>query len=97
MAVKEKIPTPTEISGESKKFTEEEIKQITDLQNKSQQVLFQLGQIKLSEIQLEKQFETIKNSLTSIEQEESALAASFSQKYGQGSLNIETGEFTPVK
>jgi|TARA_Y100001963_G_C6762159_1_gene440093 hypothetical protein len=97
MAVKEKIPTPTEISGESKKFTEEEIKQITDLQGKTQQILFQLGQVKLNEMQLEKRYEEIKNALVSIEQEEQALAASFSEKYGQGSLNIETGEFTPNK
>ena len=97
MAVKEKIPTPTEISGESKKFTEEEIKQITDLQSKTQQILFQLGQVKLNEMQLEKRYEEIKNALVSIEQEEQTLAASFSEKYWQGSLNIETGEFTPNK
>jgi|TARA_B110000908_G_scaffold159305_1_gene201316 hypothetical protein len=97
MAVKEKLPTPSEVSGEPIKFTDGEINQITELQNKTQGVVFQLGQLKLSEMQLESRFEELKQSLTTIENEETLLAEGFSKKYGIGSLNIETGEFTPNK
>ena len=99
MAVKtkEKLPTPSEVSGQSIQFTQEEINSITDLQNKTQSVVFQLGQLKLSEMQLESKLEELKNNLSSIETEETALADGFSSKYGVGSLNIETGEFTPTK
>jgi predicted nuclease with TOPRIM domain len=97
MAVKEKLPTPSEVSGESIKFTDEEINQITELQNKTQSVVFQLGQLKLSEMQLENRFEELKQNLNNIESEETSLAEGFSSKYGVGSLNIETGEFTPNK
>jgi len=99
MAVKtkEKLPTPSEVSGQPTKFTEGEINQITELQNKTQGVVFQLGQLKLSEVQLENRFEELKQALTTIESEETALAEGFSKKYGVGSLNIETGEFTPNK
>mgnify|MGYP003115224468 CR=1 FL=1 len=99
MAVKskEKLPTPSEVAGQPTKFTEEEIKSITDLQSKTQAVVFQLGQLKLSEMNLENRFEELKQALSDIENEETALADSFSKKYGIGSLNIETGEFTPNK
>ena len=35
MAVKEKLPTPSEVSGEPIKFTDGEINQITELQKKA--------------------------------------------------------------
>ena len=99
MAVKakEKLPTPSEVSGQPIKFTEGEINQITELQNKTQGVVFQLGQLKLSEMQLEDRLKELKQALTNIESEETTLAEGFSKKYGVGSLNIETGEFTPNK
>ena len=99
MAVKSKgkLPTPSEVAGQSTKFTEEEIKSITDLQSKTQAVVFQLGQLKLSEMQLEDRLKELKQALTNIESEETTLAEGFSKKYGVGSLNIETGEFTPNK
>ena len=99
MAVKakEKLPTPSEVSGQPIKFTEGEINQITELQNKTQGVVFQLGQLKLSEMQLEDRLKELKQALTNIESEETTLAEGFSNKYGVGSLNIETGEFTPNK
>jgi len=99
MAVKtkEKLPTPSDVAGQPTKFTEEEIAQITELQNKTQSVVFQLGQLKLSEMQLEGRLESLKQALNEIEAEETTLADGFSKKYGVGSLNIETGEFTPNK
>ena len=99
MAVKpkEKLPTPSEVAGQPIKFTQEEINQITELQNKTKSVVYQLGQLKLSEMQLESRFESLKSALESIEKEETSLAEGFSKKYGVGSLNIETGEFTPTK
>ena len=99
MAVKTKetLPTPSEVAGQPTKFTEEEINQITELQNKTQGVVFQLGQLKLSEMQLEDRLKELKQALTNIESEETTLAEGFSKKYGVGSLNIETGEFTPNK
>ena len=99
MAVKpkEKLQTPSEVAGQPIKFTQEEINQITELQNKTQSVVYQLGQLKLSEMQLESRFESLKSALESIEKEETSLAEGFSKKYGVGSLNIETGEFTPTK
>ena len=48
-------------------------------------------------MQLEGRLESLKQALNEIEAEETTLADGFSKKYGVGSLNIETGEFTPNK
>ncbi len=90
MAVKES-------TSEVKKFTEEELKSLTDLQAKSQNVTLQFGQLYLSKIKVEEQETALKQYAKSLEEEEAKLAKDLSDKYGKGSINIETGEFTPVK
>jgi hypothetical protein len=39
----------------------------------------------------------IKDHLKTTEEEEQKLASNLSDKYGRGSLDIETGTFTPTK
>ena len=79
------------------KFTEEELNKLTTLQKKTQQSTFQFGQLYLSRIKLEEQEDTLRNYISSLEQEEIKLAEELNTKYGKGSINMETGEFTPVE
>ena len=51
----------------------------------------------LSNIQLEKEESNLKNQLTILEKKEIEIANKLTEKYGKGSLNIETGEFTPIE
>jgi len=90
MAVKE---SPAKVQ----KFTEEELEQLTNLQKKTQQTTFQFGQLYLSKIKLEEQEKSLKDYVSSLEKEEIELAETLSAKYGKGSINIDTGEFTPVE
>ena len=92
MAVKESTTTP-----EVKQFTEKELKALTDLQAKSQNVTFQFGQLYINKIRLDEQETALKNYAKSLEEEEANLAKDLSDKYGKGSINVETGEFTPIK
>jgi hypothetical protein len=92
MAVKESTKTP-----EVKKFTEEELKSLQTLQQKIQQSTFQFGQLYLSKIKLEEQEKTLKDYVYSLEQEEVKLAETLNAKYGKGSIDTLTGEFTPSK
>ena len=82
---------------EVKQFTEEELKSLTDLQTRSQNTTLQFGQLYLAKIRLEEQETALKNYAKSIEEEEANLAKELSDKYGKGSINIDTGEFTPIK
>ena len=90
MAVKES-------TSKVQKFTEEELKSLTNLQTKSQNATLQFGQLYLAKIRLDEQETALKNYVKSIEEEEANLAKELSDKYGKGSINIDTGEFTPIE
>tara|TARA_Y100000004_G_scaffold139400_1_gene158228 strand:- start:175 stop:459 length:285 start_codon:yes stop_codon:yes gene_type:complete len=78
------------------KFTEEELKSLQDLQGTYQQITLAMGQISLSKIQLENREQSVLNTLGEVREKENELAKELTEKYGKGSLNIETGEFTPI-
>ena len=87
------IPNNTDV----KKFTVEEIKEIESLQNEFNQITYQLGQLSISEIKLKEAKKQSLNTLNSLEKKEKDLAAALNKKYGKGTLDIKTGEFTPTK
>ena len=93
----EKIPSPKEITGEVQKFTKEEIDNLRNFQARMDQVLLQLGRIHLSKNKLNEQEDILKSEIKKLETEEIELAKSLSEKYGKGSLDIETGTFTPIE
>ena len=94
---KEKIPSPTNVKKGPVKFTEEEIKSLRTLQNQVQQITIRFGQLHMSKLRLEETESVLKQKLSELQKEEIALAKSLSDKYGEGSLDIETETFTPAK
>ncbi len=90
-----KIPSPQEIKGEIKTFTSEELESLKNFQSRMEQVISQLGRVYLSKIKLDEQENQLKDEIKKIENEEQELAKVLSNKYGRGSLDIETGTFTP--
>jgi hypothetical protein len=97
MATKTKIPSSQEITGEIQKFTPEELTSLREFQSRMEQIISQLGRVHLSKIKLDEQETLIKDEIKKIEEEEQKLASNLSDKYGKGSLDIETGTFTPTK
>ena len=82
---------------EEVKFTEDELKQVQDIQKTYANVQNQFGQLKMAQIRLDEQEVELEESLKSIQTEESKFLDGITEKYGQGSLNPETGVFTPNK
>ena len=80
---------------EEVKFTEEEIKQVQTIQASYQNVQIQFGQLKLNQIRLDEQEVELEDSLKQIQSEEKKFLDGITDKYGQGTLNPETGVFTP--
>ena len=80
---------------EEVKFTEEELKQVQDIQNKYISIQNQFGQLKLAQINLDNQEIDLEKALENLQTEEQKFLDLTTQKYGQGSLNPETGVFTP--
>tara|TARA_B100001778_G_scaffold298090_1_gene271968 strand:- start:382 stop:642 length:261 start_codon:yes stop_codon:yes gene_type:complete len=79
------------------KFTEEELTLLKSIQTKSQNATLRFGQLYLNKIRLEEQETILKNQAKELEQEEAKLAQQLTDKYGKGSIDIETGEFTPTE
>ena len=70
-----------------KQLTPEELQQVKSLQEQSQQVTIQLGTLEIKKMQL-------KDQIKNLQQQEEQLAKSLSDKYGNGSLDIDTGKLT---
>ena len=79
------------------KFTPEEIEKIQKLQSDSNSIMFQFGQLKVNQIKLEQQEKFLQEQLAQLEQQEKTIAKELTDKYGKGSLDIETGNFSPIE
>ena len=80
---------------EEVKFTEEELKQVQNFQNQYLSVQNQFGQLKLAQIRLDNQEVDLEEALKNIQTEEQTFLDGITKKYGVGTLNPETGVFTP--
>ena len=83
--------------SEEVKFTEEELTQVQSIQNDYVSIQNQFGQLKLSQIRLDEQEVDLEEALKSIQEEEKKFLDGITSKYGQGTLNPETGVFTPTE
>ena len=82
---------------QAQKFTEKELTTLKTLQTKSQNATIKFGQLYLSKLRLEEQETSLKDYIKSLEDEERQIAQDLTDKYGKGSINMETGEFTPTE
>jgi len=72
-----------------KQLTSEELQQVKGLQEQTQQVTMQLGSLEIKKMQL-------KNLISQLQQQEEQIAKTLSDKYGNGTLDIDTGKLTIV-
>ena len=77
------------------KFSPEELKQLQELQTRMDNIIIRFGQISINKQALESQEKQAKNSLSELKTQETEIAKSLSNKYGKGTLDIESGEFNP--
>jgi stress response protein SCP2 len=77
--------------------TPEELQELRQLQNTTQRVVQELGEIALARLSLEDREENAKTFLKQHRLREQEFGKALSEKYGDGELNPETGEFTPIQ
>ena len=85
------------------KLTPEEIKSVQDLGKKYVEISNKLGQIKIEQLIAKKELERFQelelkteNEYLALNQEESELVSKISEKYGDGSIDVESGTFIPT-
>ena len=82
---------------QAQKFTEDELTSLKTIQSKSQEATLKCGQLYLSKLRLEAQEKFLQDQIKELEQEESTVAQQLTEKYGKGTIDIESGEFTPTE
>ena len=82
---------------ETKKLSQEQLQQITLIQQKNQSVVQELGEIEIAKLQLKKREQTAQQYLEDLLEEQQQVAQEIESVYGKGSVNIETGEFTALE
>jgi hypothetical protein len=81
---------------EKKVLTKEELETLHLLQQDFQNIQYELGEIEIIRIQIEERYESVKKTLKEIQIKEQSFTKSIKEKYGDISLNIETGEFSKI-
>ena len=81
---------------EQKVLAQEELQTLKTIQEETQSLIFELGEINLIKIQLEEREKKAKNFLSELTQKEQNFTQSVFEKYGKATINPQTGEIIPV-
>lgn len=80
----------------NQKLTEEELKSIKDFQERNNAVVSELGNLEVTKIQIEARSKEILEYYNSLKEEENTFGKELSEKYGNGTIDLEKGEFIPA-
>lgn len=76
-----------------KVLTKEEIQQVTKLREEFNTLTISAGEIEMQIINLQLQKEQIKDNFKKLQTQESVIVNELENKYGKGTISLETGEF----
>jgi len=77
------------------KFSDDELKQITEIRTAYAEITNRFGQIQLTKYNLQKQEEQAEIDFESVKVREQEVLKGITEKYGPGTLDPNTGVFTP--
>ena len=79
----------------TKKLTEEELNEVKQIRQDYTNLVYALGEIELQQISINKEKQRLLEVQSSLLEKEVQIANKLQEKYGQGNLDIETGEIKP--
>jgi len=77
------------------KFSDDELKSISEIRTSYAEITNRFGQIQLTKYNLQKQEEQAEIDFESIKVKEQEVLQGITEKYGPGTLDPNTGVFTP--
>ena len=83
--------------SETKKLSEAEIGLLKELQKEFEQVSVALGQMETQVVAINVQKKALVEKLEGIYEEEKSLSDKLKGKYGDGTIDLSSGVFTPVQ
>jgi len=84
------MATPTK-----KKFTQEEMEKLKGIRKSFSDVSYKLGQLEMQKLSLEDEKELVVKEMNNIIKSEKDIARELLDKYGKGTIDIDSGEFIP--
>ena len=94
---KQQIPSPSQVKNAPTSFSEEELNELKKLKNDINNISYELGAIAIQKVKLKEAEENLLKQLSTIDNNEKIIAKKLSSKYGKGSINLESGTFTPME
>ena len=79
------------------KLSKEELQKLTGFNEKRNQITFNLGRVDIQKAILEGQRSIILENLAKLQEEENAVGKELQDKYGEGNIDLDTGEFTKTE
>lgn len=79
------------------KFSDDELENVRTIQVEYQQLIYRLGQLEIERKIVDKKSEELNTLYSDILSRETDLVTSLNTKYGQGTLDLESGTFTPLE
>lgn len=83
--------------SEKKVLSKEEIQSLKDLKVRFDQLVGVIGETEVQIMNLELRRDALKSNLIAIQEEEMKLGKELEEKYGNGTISIEKGEFSPIE
>ena len=77
----------------SQKLSSEELEKLNSFQSRYNQIAFELGENSIQNTILENQKNDILSKLVELKKEQDTYAQTLQGKYGEGNINLDTGEF----
>jgi hypothetical protein len=81
---------------ENKVLTQEELQTLNTIQEETQALISELGEIELIKIQLENRRKRAEDFLIELEEKEKLFTNSIIETYGRVNIDPQTGEITPL-
>jgi hypothetical protein len=81
---------------ENTKLTQEELQQLQEIQQQNQVLALELGNLELTKIQIESRYDELVEFHTQLKDKEKEIGKELSEKYGNGTIDLEKGEFIPA-
>ena len=77
----------------NKKLSEKELQQLKDFQVQSNNIVFALGQLYLREVFNKESKDKLVKDYKALNSQSDSIARDLQEKYGEGSIDLEKGEF----
>jgi hypothetical protein len=90
----ETVTTKERVIETENSLTQEEKLKLEEIQNQTQQLILELGEIEMIKLQIDKRYNQAKDFLEDISNQEKEFTKILFAKYGKVNLNPETGELT---